>query len=98
RETNLRTLGKILWDTEKFDLAEKYLTEFLNQLPSNDPSLSSIYDDLSKVALQAGDYEKSVRWSKKAFEFRNSNALLHTLNINVSDDAICKFINIKDII
>ncbi|CAF4014704.1 unnamed protein product, partial [Rotaria sp. Silwood1] len=67
---------------------EKYLTEFLNQLPSNDPSLSSIYDDLSKVALQAGDYEKSVRWSKKAFEFRNSNALLHTLNINVSDDAI----------
>ncbi|CAF3836789.1 unnamed protein product [Rotaria sp. Silwood1] len=98
RETNLRTLGKILWDTGKFDLAEKYLTEFLNQLPSNDPSLSSIYDDLSKVALQAGDYEKSVRWSKKAFEFRNSNALLHTLNINVSDDAICKFINIKDII
>ncbi|CAF4888141.1 unnamed protein product, partial [Rotaria socialis] len=38
-ETNLLSLGDVLRNMGKFDLAEKYYRRWLSELPSNDPSL-----------------------------------------------------------
>ncbi|CAF1479083.1 unnamed protein product, partial [Rotaria sordida] len=60
-ETNLRTLGKILWDMGKLDLADKYFRRLLGLLPPNDPLLGSLYEDLGKLASQSGHYDISVQ-------------------------------------
>ncbi|CAF2209843.1 unnamed protein product [Rotaria magnacalcarata] len=72
-ETNLRTLGKILWKMGKFDLSEKYFIRLLNELSSNDPLHEDLYQDLADLASQVGDYDKSVQWKKKLWAFRNPN-------------------------
>ncbi|CAF4193173.1 unnamed protein product, partial [Adineta steineri] len=74
-ETNLRTLGKLLWKMGKFDLAEKYFNRFLQELPSNDPLLSSLYEDLGGLASQRGDYNMSVQWHQKSLAIKNKNQL-----------------------
>ncbi|CAF4138303.1 unnamed protein product, partial [Adineta steineri] len=56
-ETNLRTLGKLLWEMGKLDLAEKYLNRLLQELPPNDLLHISLYEDLGKLASQRGDYD-----------------------------------------
>ncbi|CAF3513122.1 unnamed protein product [Rotaria socialis] len=65
-ETNLQTLGKLLWEMSKLDLAEKYFIHLLEQLPVNDPLLLSSYQDLGKLASQTGDLDKSMEWHRKA--------------------------------
>ncbi|CAF1565421.1 unnamed protein product, partial [Rotaria sordida] len=40
-ETNLRTLGKILWEMGKLDLAKQYFTRLLKELSPNDPLLGT---------------------------------------------------------
>ncbi|CAF4399206.1 unnamed protein product, partial [Rotaria socialis] len=65
-ETNLQTLGKLLWEMSKLDLAEKYFIHLLKQLPVNDPLLLSLYQDLGKLASQTGDLDKSMEWRRKA--------------------------------
>ncbi|CAF4086481.1 unnamed protein product, partial [Rotaria sordida] len=82
-EINLYTLGKLVWDMGRFDLAEKYLNAFLKQLPTNDPLIGKIYEDLTKVTSQAGDYDKSVQWRQKALEFKKSNQKLVILSTNI---------------
>ncbi|CAF3912977.1 unnamed protein product, partial [Adineta steineri] len=74
-ETNLRTLGKLLWKMGKLDLAEKYFNRFLKELPSNDPLLSSLYEDLGELASQRGDYNMSVQWHQKSLAIKNKNQL-----------------------
>ncbi|CAF4458385.1 unnamed protein product [Rotaria sp. Silwood2] len=96
-ETNLQILGKILSDMGKFYLAEKYLTGFLEQLPQNYPLLGSLYEDLAKVASQAGDYNKSVQWHKKAVEFKKSNQPTASSNTNRAMSSTGKFIERKSI-
>jgi hypothetical protein len=65
-ETNLRTLGNILWEMGKFDLAEKYFIRLSEELSSDDPLLiSSLYEDLGKIASQVGNYDMSVQWRQK---------------------------------
>jgi tetratricopeptide (TPR) repeat protein len=70
-ETNLRTLGTILREMGKLDLAEKYFSRLLKELPSNDPLISSLYEDLGKLASQRGDYDISVQWHQKSLEFKS---------------------------
>ncbi|CAF3164126.1 unnamed protein product [Rotaria socialis] len=65
-QTNLRTLGTLLREMGKFDLAEKYLTRLLKELPLNYPILADLYQELSKVAALAGDYDKSVKYRQKS--------------------------------
>ena len=92
RGTNLRTLGKMLWKMEKFDLAEKYFTRLLKELPQNDRSCISLYKDLEKLALQTGDHEKSIQWNKKLVEFKEQTQLAKNSNINKPNNSISKFI------
>ncbi|CAF4134058.1 unnamed protein product, partial [Adineta steineri] len=74
-EINLRTLGKLLWKMGKLDLAEKYFNRLLQELPSDDPLLSSLYEDLGELASQTGDFDMSVQWHQKSLTIKNKNQL-----------------------
>ncbi|CAF1296714.1 unnamed protein product, partial [Adineta steineri] len=90
-EVNLRILGNILWEMGKFDLAEKYFTRSLKQLPSNDPLHISLYEDLGKLASQRGDYDMSMKWRQKLLTFREENPLATNVNVNKTNGSISKF-------
>lgn len=63
-ETNLEMLSKILLKMRKFDLVEKYLTRFLNELPLNHPSRENV----NKLLAQVGSYSKTTPSDQKSFE------------------------------
>ena len=67
-DTNLRTLGKILWKMGKLDLAEQYYMRLLEELSPKDPSLSSVYEELADITSQHGDFNKSMQWRQKSIE------------------------------
>ena len=69
-ETDLQTLGKVLGEMGKLDLAEKYFTRFVEQLPSNDPLLIDLYEDLGKLASQREDYDISMQWYRKSLTLK----------------------------
>ncbi|CAF1403772.1 unnamed protein product [Adineta steineri] len=73
--TNFHTLGKLLWEMNKLDLAEKYFTRFLEQLSSNDPLRGDLYQDLAKIAAQSNAMDKSMEWRQKAIAFKKQNKL-----------------------
>ncbi|CAF0834236.1 unnamed protein product [Adineta steineri] len=81
-ETNLRTLGKLLWEMGEFDLAEKYLTRSLKELPPNDPLHIRLYEDLGILASQRVDYDASVKWRQKLLTFKEQNKLTTDSNID----------------
>ena len=64
--TNLRTLGKVLWKMGKLDLAEQYYMRLLEEISPNDPSLSSLYGELADITSQKGDFNVSMQWQQKA--------------------------------
>ncbi|CAF1356904.1 unnamed protein product [Rotaria sordida] len=70
-ETDLQTLGKLLWDLGKLDLAEKYFLRWLEQRPPNDALLGELYKNLGNVTSQVGKTEDSMKWWKKAVELEN---------------------------
>ncbi|CAF1502311.1 unnamed protein product [Adineta steineri] len=76
--TNFHTLGKLLWEMNELDLAEKYFTRFLEQLSSNDPLLGDLYQDLAKIAAQSKKMDKSMEWRQKAIAFKKQNQLSNT--------------------
>ncbi|CAF0853728.1 unnamed protein product [Adineta steineri] len=95
-ETNLQILGKLLWKMGKLDLAHKYFNRLLQELQSNDPLLSSLYEDLGELASQTGDYDMSVQWHQKSLAIKNKNqvtvspTIKKTNNsIEQSNDAVC---------
>jgi tetratricopeptide (TPR) repeat protein len=65
-ETNLLSLGDVMLKMGKFDLAEKYYRRLLSELPSNDPSLSDLYQRLGRVANAKGEYDTSLEWYEKS--------------------------------
>ncbi|CAF4911822.1 unnamed protein product, partial [Rotaria sp. Silwood1] len=71
-ETDLRTLGKVLWKMGKLDLAEFYLTRLLNQLLPDHPSLGHLYEDLGEIAALVHDYDKSVEYKQKSIKYKTS--------------------------
>ncbi|CAF1349105.1 unnamed protein product [Rotaria sp. Silwood1] len=87
-ETNLRTLGKILSEMGKFNLAEQYFIRLLEELSPNDPLLGNLYEDLGKLASQTGDYNKSVKWHQKSLAFKNSSELIDATHIDQSNSYI----------
>ncbi|CAM4959035.1 unnamed protein product [Rotaria socialis] len=62
KETNLLSLGDVLRNMGKFDLAEKYYCRWLSELPSNDPSLGVLYQRLGMVANAKGEHNTSLEW------------------------------------
>ncbi|CAF1418416.1 unnamed protein product [Adineta steineri] len=87
-ETNLRTLGNVLWEMGKFDLAEKYLIRSLKELASNDPLHISLYEDLGKLASQRGDYDMSMKWRQKLLAFKKENPLATNVSVNKTNNSI----------
>ncbi|CAF1351572.1 unnamed protein product [Rotaria sordida] len=85
-ETNLRTLGKVLWTMGKLGLAEHYFIRFLEEVPSHDPLLPTVYDELGELTSQSREYEKSVHWHQKAIEFKNQHPNIDTNKNNKQND------------
>ncbi|CAF1355853.1 unnamed protein product [Rotaria sordida] len=81
-ETNLRTLGKVLWKMGKFDLAEQYFTRLLKDLSPNDPLLVTLYEELGELASQTGDYNKSVKWHQKSLALKNPDESIDSVRID----------------
>ena len=84
---NLRTLGKFLWEIGKLGMAEKYLMRLLEQLPSNHPLLGTLYMDLSQLASQNRNYNKSIEWRLKAVALKNQNLSISKLFIKKTSNA-----------
>ncbi|CAF1521100.1 unnamed protein product [Rotaria sordida] len=74
-KTDLRTLARLLSEMNKTDLAEKYFMRLLEQLPSSDPLLYDLYQDLGKLASQVGNFGKSMEWRQKAIALQQKNEL-----------------------
>ncbi|CAF4773816.1 unnamed protein product, partial [Rotaria sp. Silwood2] len=74
-ETDLRTLGRLLAEMSKFDLAEKYFIRLTEQLSLNDSLLDDLYEELGKVAAQAGNFDKGMEWRKKAIAVKKQRLL-----------------------
>jgi hypothetical protein len=45
---------------EKDELDQKYFDRLLKELPQDDPSRSSLYKDLAKLAFQRREYDKTL--------------------------------------
>jgi tetratricopeptide (TPR) repeat protein len=67
-ETNLLSLGIVLRDIGKLDLAEKYLSRMLNELTPDDRLLDALYPSLGLVAKDKGDYDKCLYWYQKSLK------------------------------
>ncbi|CAF4777596.1 unnamed protein product, partial [Rotaria sp. Silwood2] len=90
-ETSLWTLGKLLWTMGKLDLAEKYYSRLLEEISPNDPSLRNLYADLSLIASQQGDYDKSVQWRQKSLEIKEQAAEPNSNKKGKVIKIICRF-------
>ncbi|CAF4163797.1 unnamed protein product, partial [Adineta steineri] len=73
---NPRLIGQILSKMGKNDLAEKYFQRLIEQLSSNDPLLTDLYEDLSQVLSQIGDDQMSKKWHQKSIVFKQQYQLM----------------------
>ena len=87
-ETNLLSLGDVIRNMGKFDLAEKYYRRLLSELPSNDPSLSCLYQRLGMVADDKGEYDKSLEWYQKSLEIDMRTCPSDHVNIGITHNSI----------
>ncbi|CAF2119483.1 unnamed protein product [Rotaria magnacalcarata] len=87
-ETNLLSLGDVMFDMGKFDLAEKYYRRWLSELPSNDPSLGGLYYNLGMVADAKGEYDTSLEWYQKSLEILVKTRLYDHVNIGGTHNSI----------
>jgi hypothetical protein len=71
--TNLLSLGMVLRDIGKFDLAEKYLFRMLSQLPPNDHLLDALYPSLSLVEKDKGNSDQCLYWYHKSLRYIQYN-------------------------
>jgi len=77
-QTNLFILGKFLQGIGEFDLAERYFTRLLNELPLNDLLRGDVYDELAKVLSQNKKPDESIQWRQKYNEFKRNNLLSYS--------------------
>jgi hypothetical protein len=42
----------------------------INQIPSDDPSLITLYEHLDQIASQKGDFDKSLQWQQKLLSLK----------------------------
>ncbi|CAF1338406.1 unnamed protein product [Adineta steineri] len=87
-ETDLQTLGKLLWEMGKIDLTEKYFNRLLQELSLNDPLHISLYEDLGKLASQRGDYHMSMKWRQKLLTFKEENPSASNVSVNKINNSI----------
>lgn len=65
---DIRSLGDVLKDMGKFELAEKYFSRVLNELPLNDPSRGFLYYSLSAIYERKSVNDISLYWLEQAIE------------------------------
>ena len=65
-ETNLLSLGNLLYQLGKYDLAEKYYHRLLKDLPADHPDLSRCYHALGMIALVKSQYDTSLQCHEKS--------------------------------
>ena len=87
-ETNLLSLGDVVRNMGKFDLAEKYYRRWLSKLPSNGPSLGGLYSRLGRVANAKGEYDTSLEWYQKSLEMKMRNHPSDHVNIGNTHNSI----------
>jgi len=66
KEVNLRSFGIVLHQMGKYDSAEKIYHRLLAELPSNDPSLASLYGNLGNLTDDKAAYDSSLEWYQKS--------------------------------
>jgi tetratricopeptide (TPR) repeat protein len=68
KEVTLQSLGDVLLQMGKYKLAKKMYRRLLRELPSNDPSLFTVYYSLGKVMSSRNDYDSSLELFHKSLE------------------------------
>ena len=96
-ETNLRTLGKLLWKMGKLDLAEKYYSRFLNEVLPHDVMLNALYEDLADITSQKGDYNMSIQWQQKLLAIKEQTTTTSSINNEETIKTIGKLHAIRSI-
>jgi tetratricopeptide (TPR) repeat protein len=97
-DINLATLGKVLRKMGKFDLAQKYFNRLLDELPSDDPLLCNLYDDLGELASLREDYDMMVKWHQKSLAFKQEYHLITNSNTYKADNSLGKSIEKESIV
>ncbi|CAF0741266.1 unnamed protein product [Adineta ricciae] len=67
-EIDLRTVAQFLLKNGKVDLAKKYFIRSINEASIDDPQCADLYDDLSRLASKACDYDKSFQYLRKSIK------------------------------
>jgi tetratricopeptide (TPR) repeat protein len=89
--TTLRTLGKLLWRMGKLDLAEKYYSRLLNEAPTHDIMLCTLYEDLADITSQKGDYNMSIQWQQKLLAIKEETSTVGNINNEETVKTTSKF-------
>ena len=63
-------LGRVLFNSGKLDKAEQCYYKALEELPNNHPDISECYHGLGRILEGRGTYDASMRWHRKALQFR----------------------------
>ncbi|CAF2921620.1 unnamed protein product [Rotaria sp. Silwood2] len=87
-ETNLRSLGLVMWRMGKFDQAEKFFRRLLDSLSPKDPLLSALYQNLGLVASDKGEYDASLQWYQKSLNIKLRTRSSDYVNIGISHNSI----------
>jgi tetratricopeptide (TPR) repeat protein len=64
------TLGRVMFNGGKLDQAERFYSKALDQLSSNHSDVAECYHGLGRVFEGRGNYDTSLRWHRKALQFR----------------------------
>ncbi len=91
-EPNLRTFAKLVWKMGKFDLAENYFTRLLKELSPNHPLIPTLFEDLSELASQRGNFNMSIQWLQKRLEYNQKCQSANNSNNENSNYYYGKFI------
>ena len=67
-ETSLISLGNISYQMGKYNSAENYFHQLLNELPNDHNDISKCYHALGVLALMKDNYDLSLKWHGKALE------------------------------
>jgi len=93
KETNLRTLGKLLWEMGRLDLAEQYFERLLQQISSKDPLRGHLYEDLGQLESQRSNFDKSIYWYNKLLQFQTQSGKFIEKSRSFSNDSLIYILN-----
>ncbi|UJR18741.1 hypothetical protein I4U23_005647 [Adineta vaga] len=79
-ETNLETLGKLMWQMGYDNLATEYYQRFLKTLEFDDLSRLRIYQAIGLIESQNRAYDDSLKWQQRALKLEQSNASFYAVN------------------